>query len=901
MVMEWLRARKWSSLGRSTGFVMLIAGLLVSVLFGVLAFSYPARAEEGAEWKDGDIIYNGATFKRYSDASMIKAMGLGENDFVYSNGGFSSAGDVGIIHFTSDGDIRNLTSIKYTVYTFTPPSIFMRKSETDVAIKPIAADGGAATSCNIGGGFGWIICPLSGNIASAIDWLFGMLKSFLVVPPLETGNRTSGLFLAWDIVRNIANMVFIVMFIVIIYSQITSAGISNYGIKKMLPRLIIDALAVNLSYIVCAVLLDISNIAGSALQDMFMSVRDTVATLGTAQDAGNITWEDITGAIISGSAITAGGIISGFTFGAELIFFLGPLLVGIGLILLLVVLILAARQALIVILIILSPLAFVCNLLPGTEKWFEKWKETFLAMLIFFPGFAAAFGGAQLAGMVIIQSAKGSNGAVMLLLGMAVQVAPLAITPLLIKLSGGVLGKFAGILNDRKKGLFDRSMNWARDRSTIKKGERFRKNAERAEEHGWRNMTPLGMRRRLDAASRSRKMRAEAWRKEGMDALALQSRSGLKADKYRRELEQMQQRLGNKAETAWNEHQLSDNAATLRDIAARAAADEAAGYKAMVNNRYTAIKTGTTDYMAELHANMAANETDKKKLQKQLAELNTIGQHARNAAENVAIEALYEASAKRVEQHVFATALGSDPSLRERAGQLEDMYFGDNLGSERARATAQAAIKKAREEGIENASTIWASLNASSDEKSQAAAIGKSVRGVVMTDGLRISAIRDTVGGKEGANGLYSTFENVDFGNLSAEMAEEFGQALSGSSNKPFWLGKSVAAQIKEGKAPKRSGAENMRRWFIEAFNGDKGTSAEVMVTQDKVYIEKMRDLIYDNGIRSKLDDDSIQATLKEIKDAFTKSQFSGRIGERRKALQEIYKTLGGTDEPWNT
>lgn len=57
----------------------------------------------------------------------------------------------------------------------------------------------------------------------------------------------------------------------------------------------------------------------------------------------------------------------------------------------------AARQALIVILIIISPLAFVAYLLPGTEKWFDKWKDVFDDADIL-PGLAAAFGAERAAG-----------------------------------------------------------------------------------------------------------------------------------------------------------------------------------------------------------------------------------------------------------------------------------------------------------------------------------------------------------------------------------------------------------------------------------------------------------------------------------------------------------------------
>ena len=58
-----------------------------------------------------------------------------------------------------------------------------------------------------------------------------------------------------------------------IYSHITSFGISNYGIKKILPRLIIVAILVNISFYICAIAIDLSNIAGQAIQDMFINIE----------------------------------------------------------------------------------------------------------------------------------------------------------------------------------------------------------------------------------------------------------------------------------------------------------------------------------------------------------------------------------------------------------------------------------------------------------------------------------------------------------------------------------------------------------------------------------------------------------------------------------------------------
>ncbi len=196
--------------------------------------------------------------------------------------------------------------------------------------------------------------------------MYSALQQFLKTKPLETTNQNSGIYLAWVIMRNISNVAFIVAFLVIIYSQLTSVGISNYGVKKMIPRLVIAAVLVNLSFTICAILLDLSNIAGYAFQDAFMGIKNTISTVG--ENTSTWTWSEVISTALSNGALAIGAI----TFTTELLPMLVPAATLAGLTLLLILLIMAARQALIIILIIISPLAFVCYLLPGTEKWFKN-------------------------------------------------------------------------------------------------------------------------------------------------------------------------------------------------------------------------------------------------------------------------------------------------------------------------------------------------------------------------------------------------------------------------------------------------------------------------------------------------------------------------------------------------
>jgi len=62
-------------------------------------------------------------------------------------------------------------------------------------------------------------------------------------------------------------------FFAIIFSQATSIGITNYGIKRLLPRLILIAIATNISYFICSVLIDAFNILGVGITSLFAAVN----------------------------------------------------------------------------------------------------------------------------------------------------------------------------------------------------------------------------------------------------------------------------------------------------------------------------------------------------------------------------------------------------------------------------------------------------------------------------------------------------------------------------------------------------------------------------------------------------------------------------------------------------
>jgi hypothetical protein len=399
---------------------------------------------------------------------------------------------------------------QYVYYDGLPSTNFSNSSPpvtVSLTNGPGTADDGHTSSCdgNLTGGIGYILCPVVNFIAGGMDHLYDILSGFLEVRAIQT-DTNSPLFRMWAIVRDIANISFVIAFLVIVYSQVTSIGISNYNVKRMLPRLIAAAILVNISFWVSSLAVDISNLLGYSVHDLIMGVFASLNKTSGYGDIGGLSWSNVATALLSGGAIVGGlgayahFVVLGTGLQGSLILLI-PILVGVLIAVLVALLVLAVRQALIVCLVIISPLAFVAYLLPNTEKYFDKWKDLFLTMLLLFPIFSGIFGISQLAGLAIIQNASGPNAFNLIILGMAVMVAPVVITPLLIKFSGTLIGRIANMVNSPKRGVMDRTKNWAQSRSQEEKAKILAGKSRNT----WAN-------RRTQAIDRRRRNR-EGWKK----------------------------------------------------------------------------------------------------------------------------------------------------------------------------------------------------------------------------------------------------------------------------------------------------------------------------------------------------------------------------------------------------
>ena len=318
-------------------------------------------------------------------------------------------------------------------------------------------------SCGIDG-IGWLVCPVMNFVASLNDAAYSAISGFLDIKPAILGDNsnTSGAKQGWNFFRNIANAIFAVIFLWIIFSQISNVGVSNYGIKKILPRLIIGALLVNLSYYICQIFVDLSNILGHTLKD---ALESGAGGVGTGSEATG--W----GSAIAATIVGVGGVVAFAALAVGI-----PTLVAGFFAIMTVFIILVVRQAGIILLVAISPVAFAAWLLPNTEDLFKKWMKMFRGLLLVFPIISLLYGAGKLAGAILISSATvdpNNPDETMQLVALAATTMPLIATPFVLqnslsslgsigakigRMSAGAHSRLAGNVKSTAKGRVDNSV-----------------------------------------------------------------------------------------------------------------------------------------------------------------------------------------------------------------------------------------------------------------------------------------------------------------------------------------------------------------------------------------------------------------------------------------------------------
>lgn len=347
---------------------------------------------------------------------------------------------------------------------------------------------------------GYFICPAINVAISFADGAWSIFEFLLINNPLD-GSGTY--YDSWTKVRDIANAILVVIFLGIVISQVSNIGISNYGIKKMLPRLVIVAVAINISYYLMQVIIDIANITGKSIDSIFSGFESYSGL--KAADGWSVLFDSILlSATVAGSVgvTLAAGAVLGWP---AIILFLGAMIIPAIIGIIAGLLALQVRSMLIPILAIFSPVALVAWVLPNTQKLFDKWKSMFTGLVFLYPLASIYYGGLKFAASITLGS--GESSSIQRLMALAAlfigtfMVAVIAIksNSIMGKIVGGI-GGFANKLGVSRLGGF--VSNTASDMMSSRKAEFLSKGPG-----GRKNPFTIGAHKAMKRFSDNKKLR----------------------------------------------------------------------------------------------------------------------------------------------------------------------------------------------------------------------------------------------------------------------------------------------------------------------------------------------------------------------------------------------------------
>ena len=328
-----------------------------------------------------------------------------------------------------------------------------------ITSKTIAGTGGDDPCYQGAGVLGWILCPIVSTASDLLNRTYATIeKDYLQIDAINIFNRRndgtlitdeanandpdneSTLHHVWGIFRDIANVGFVIFLLMVIFSQVTGYGIDNYGIKKMLPRIIVAALLVNLSYYICELVIDLSNIVGIGIKNFFddLSIQVQInAVVGSNPDL-------VQNTVVLGSVIAIS--FAALLLSPGLILTLVAFLITMVVSVLFLWVILICRQAGIILAVAVAPLAFVCYILPNTEKAFKRWIDLMKGLLFLYPICSFVIGGGLLAGKIFASMNSDGSNAGLTLAAMIVPVLPYLFIPGMLRNSLKAMGNLGAHL-----------------------------------------------------------------------------------------------------------------------------------------------------------------------------------------------------------------------------------------------------------------------------------------------------------------------------------------------------------------------------------------------------------------------------------------------------------------------
>lgn len=218
---------------------------------------------------------------------------------------------------------------------------------------------------------GWIVYGIVWALGHLLTLMMNVLvwiaqwSNFINAPAVVSG---------WKIVRDICNMFFVVIMLIIAFATILR--VKDYTYEKLLPKLIIMAILINFSKMICGLLTDVSQVVMLTFVNSFKDVGGTNLTNILGLDT--LMAIDGKGGDSEADNITAWSIMGSYVL--ALVYVIIALITIVTM-----VVMLAVRIVMIWIYVVLSPLAYLLGAFPAGKKYASEWWKEFTKNLIVGP------------------------------------------------------------------------------------------------------------------------------------------------------------------------------------------------------------------------------------------------------------------------------------------------------------------------------------------------------------------------------------------------------------------------------------------------------------------------------------------------------------------------------------
>lgn len=311
----------------------------------------------------------------------------------------------------------------------------------------------------------WIACPITvaaneailkieglvtGMLATDVDNIFG---SSTAAGTLNQSGEAKAYYQAWNSFRILAIAVIIILAVLMVVSEATGLGFFDaYAIRKLLPRLLIAAIIIALSWWLLKFMVQFFN-------NISVWLGGALAYPFTAGDNPILDKESSPWSIVGNYAVIIGAILALGPWG--ILSYVGTVFLAM----LAALVTLTIRKILMVLAIVMAPLFIAFYIAPNTQKLGKFWWSGFLGlnmmMLIFILIMVAGR----------ITSKLSADADPFGIIAFVCLIAPLVLLPVAFVKVAGSAAAIIGFANNKATGGFDRLKNF-RKGQVQQRGER---------------------------------------------------------------------------------------------------------------------------------------------------------------------------------------------------------------------------------------------------------------------------------------------------------------------------------------------------------------------------------------------------------------------------------------------